>query len=793
MKVIGNGAFSCVHLAEYNGEKVALKVLTIPPLSDPATFFDDFHQEVSLLDTLVNKNIVVLKGFSFSPLAMLIEYLPLDSLYDWLRKKPVIDWPLRLRIVNDIASAMTYLHTFKPPILHRDLKTPNILLASSNPEADVVAKITDFGTATKLFSSFKGQTAKEREVVNPTWLSPEVILGSNYQIASDVYPIALIMWELLTGSHPFEEFDQKFNSGLEELIIKGARPTIPSSCPEKYKLLIMACWEHNYEKRPTYKMIHETLLPAIVQELCPTFYPKLANLNTDTNQPSVPNDEALFEVDGISYKVADFNEVISRYKDKQLRFREAVLYWKNKSDAIVEREKKLAEREDAVFLLEGKLRSVIHLIEDNHKVDLKSFLALLPSEEEKNQMEKRRETQNEPEERESRRIAYDFDRNRRAFNNANPLPAQPSPRKRGITRSNSSPHTPKKVSANQNQELELTISTNPIKDENDLILLKSQPIAEQSEIRKPDVSGPWSRKSMVHDMNRSTPYMGMNREKTAADSNFWNSMRYQQDPSITSTKANGLTTFQIQSGWTKENSPGALLRYNWWDTSQYIIKVIQEGVITIVLQQENKKPMPKIALHIVKADAVPRRKIKISPEDIVHKSDTYIDKDFVRLDIELTPGFYNLICSTFDPEEENAFRLVCRGAVEIFNVSNFDWLRISLTGYWRNSTPVSEGLQWEDPDSKFILFVREKGIVNICLSCREEGLCGHYGIGFTLWSREKEQIGRSNYTKRCYTVYVSEIDEGEYFIIPSTVSAGMTAPYTLQIFSSHLCHLRILK
>lgn len=104
--------------------------------------------------------------------------------------------------------------------------------------------------------------------------------GGEYTEKCDVYSFGLIMWELLTGADPFDEYPVAhagFMSVLEDEIIAGLRyflflfflviyltfnlrPTIPATCNSEYRALISAAWDDDPEKRPTFADIHAELL-----------------------------------------------------------------------------------------------------------------------------------------------------------------------------------------------------------------------------------------------------------------------------------------------------------------------------------------------------------------------------------------------------------------------------------------------------------------------------------------------------------------------------------------------------
>lgn len=99
------------------------------PVEDKAKMYGDFRQEVWLMSGLVHPNVVSLMGYCTEPYAMVMDFVACGDLYGFLHdEKSLVDWPIRLKIALDIAKGMEFLHTLTPPLLHRDLKSPNILL-----------------------------------------------------------------------------------------------------------------------------------------------------------------------------------------------------------------------------------------------------------------------------------------------------------------------------------------------------------------------------------------------------------------------------------------------------------------------------------------------------------------------------------------------------------------------------------------------------------------------------------------------------------------------------------------
>jgi serine/threonine-protein kinase CTR1 len=96
----------------------------------------------------------------------------------------------------DIAKSVNYLHHFPTPVIHRDLKSLNILLDDA-----FTAKISDFG-----WTRFKADSMTNR-IGTYQWMAPEVITGSRYSESADVYSFGVIMWELLTNKPPYRELN----------------------------------------------------------------------------------------------------------------------------------------------------------------------------------------------------------------------------------------------------------------------------------------------------------------------------------------------------------------------------------------------------------------------------------------------------------------------------------------------------------------------------------------------------------------------------------------------------------
>ena len=161
-KNIGFGGSSEVFIADYRGTEVAVKRLRILEVKDEN--LKEFKREVSSLNMLRHPNLVLFMGAIAEPnnICIVTEYCAGGTLFNILHQRHdlILTWGLRLRFLQEIATGMNFLHTNDPPIIHRDLKSLNILLTSKieKPTDMTSCKISDFGLS-KIIS--KLDSAKE--------------------------------------------------------------------------------------------------------------------------------------------------------------------------------------------------------------------------------------------------------------------------------------------------------------------------------------------------------------------------------------------------------------------------------------------------------------------------------------------------------------------------------------------------------------------------------------------------------------------------------------------------------
>lgn len=207
---IGRGGFGVVYRGTWGSSDVAIKeVLFKSALSSANTeAYRQFAHEVWIMSKLSHPNLVHLHGITLHPLRMIMELCPGMDLCNFLTNNPKIPTDpqfalLRLRIAIDIAKGMQHLHNLTPPVIHRDLRSPNVFVVSADDNAETIAKIGDFGLA-----EF---TAHGLNEALPTWqwLPPETFnaIGNfKYNERCDRWSFGIVLWEIFTGKEPYSEY-----------------------------------------------------------------------------------------------------------------------------------------------------------------------------------------------------------------------------------------------------------------------------------------------------------------------------------------------------------------------------------------------------------------------------------------------------------------------------------------------------------------------------------------------------------------------------------------------------------
>lgn len=228
---LGKGNYGVVHAGTWRGKKIAVKKVLLPEGMSQAQqgrLVEDFKCEVDICCRLTHPRLVDFLGYTTAPdLCIVQELMEQGSLYDQFRK----GWRAKsleqqVVLAHDVARGMAYLHAWRPPLIHRDLKSLNILVSaeptgdSSRGAAPVLArcKVTDFGMTrakamgqiTEAESMAGGASPAEVMTLamtrcgTPFWTAPEIIQGATYNETVDQYSFGCVCLEILTGAPPWQ-------------------------------------------------------------------------------------------------------------------------------------------------------------------------------------------------------------------------------------------------------------------------------------------------------------------------------------------------------------------------------------------------------------------------------------------------------------------------------------------------------------------------------------------------------------------------------------------------------------
>ncbi|KAG0513341.1 hypothetical protein BDA96_10G093600 [Sorghum bicolor] len=260
--IIGYGASSTVYKCVLkNCKPVAIKKL----YAHYPQSLKEFETELETVGSIKHRNLVSLQGYSLSPVGNLLfyDYMECGSLWDVLHegssKKKKLDWETRLRIALGAAQGLAYLHhDCSPRIIHRDVKSKNILL-----DKDYEAHLTDFGIAKSLCVSKTHTSTYVMGTIG--YIDPEYARTSRLNEKSDVYSYGIVLLELLTGKKPVDN-----ECNLHHLILSKTAsnevmdtvdPDIGDTCKDlgevkKLFQLALLCTKRQPSDRPT---MHEVV------------------------------------------------------------------------------------------------------------------------------------------------------------------------------------------------------------------------------------------------------------------------------------------------------------------------------------------------------------------------------------------------------------------------------------------------------------------------------------------------------------------------------------------------------
>ncbi|XP_026062629.1 receptor-interacting serine/threonine-protein kinase 2-like isoform X2 [Carassius auratus] len=260
---ISKGGFGTVFRAQHSDWRttVAIKCLKLDsPVGERER--NCLLKEAEVLHKARFNHIIQIFGVCNEPefFCIVTEYMTNGSLDELLHEKdmyPAVAWPLRLRILYEIALGVNFLHNMTPPLLHHDLKTQNILM-----DGEYHVKIADFGLSKwRQLSITKGSSSKPVEMGGTViYMPPEEYEPSKNRRADvkyDMYSYAIIMWEVLSRRIPYEEATNPMQIMFS--VLRGSRPdtgldSLSADIPSRETLInLMTCgWTANPDERPSF-------------------------------------------------------------------------------------------------------------------------------------------------------------------------------------------------------------------------------------------------------------------------------------------------------------------------------------------------------------------------------------------------------------------------------------------------------------------------------------------------------------------------------------------------------------
>jgi len=231
LREIGHGGMGSVWLAERADGRFERQVaLKLPRLAWGAGLAERMAREREIGMLLEHASIARLYDAGVDERGrpyLAMEYIDGQPLDAWCASR-ALDIPARLRLFLQIARAVAYAHGRL--VVHRDLKPSNVLVS-----ADGQAHLLDFGIAKRLTEAApgaKGLTQEQGRVLTPHYASPEQIAGEAITVASDVYSLGVLLYEMLTGALPIAP-RRETPGAVEDAILQGDAPLASSRVKDK--------------------------------------------------------------------------------------------------------------------------------------------------------------------------------------------------------------------------------------------------------------------------------------------------------------------------------------------------------------------------------------------------------------------------------------------------------------------------------------------------------------------------------------------------------------------------------
>jgi len=251
---LGSGEFGQVFRGFYKGQEVAIKQLYWDNTVLPQVIIQDLTREIESFRHLRHKRLVNFIGASLEipNLCIVTEYAPGGSLHHLLHVRR-LQLPL-LHCTNmclQLAEGVLYLHSQNPMVVHRDLKSLNVVL-----DLSLNLKLCDFGLTE---SMERTHITKKNNGGSPRYMAPE-LFDSKSKITEkvDIWSMGCIFTEINGGPLPYEGINTLAEL-TREMLVNHRTPVIPPSIPGVLQAVIAACYQFDARFRPSARVVYEQL------------------------------------------------------------------------------------------------------------------------------------------------------------------------------------------------------------------------------------------------------------------------------------------------------------------------------------------------------------------------------------------------------------------------------------------------------------------------------------------------------------------------------------------------------
>ncbi|GMF33921.1 unnamed protein product [Phytophthora fragariaefolia] len=280
LRLLAKGGSGEVWLGQYETRYVAMKCLLPTKREDPEAL-EQFAEEIRMASLLAHPRIVAFCGVAWQSLLHLCavtEYMPRGDLENLLANpiaQKELSWSReKLTLSSDIVEALVYLHSLVPIVIHRDLKSKNVLL-----DRRLRAKLSDFG----LSRERSVEDTMTNGIGTILWSAPEVLEGKRYDEKSDLFSFGVVLSEIDTCALPygFSRHAKMRSMQIVHLVSEGKLlPNFRDDCPPAIRALAQRCLSLDPAARPTAMEVAFELRSSIAPQLLKQPMPTVADDDT---------------------------------------------------------------------------------------------------------------------------------------------------------------------------------------------------------------------------------------------------------------------------------------------------------------------------------------------------------------------------------------------------------------------------------------------------------------------------------------------------------------------------------